>query len=286
MADINQKLRQVSREHGVRLDIVEKDYALSYLLSAIITTPDLDKRLVLKGGTALKKVYYADYRFSEDLDFSTLDLATAVDYTVFMPEVVQRMTALLNTRGPFQAHYEPLTLKQPHPDQQAAFLVRVQFPGQREPLCRLKIEITTDEPVLLPAEERPLLHSFDETLTVQVRVYALAEIVAEKLRALLQSRQRLAARGWGASRVCRDYYDLWAVLRREGHFAGLIPDLLQRKCQVRKVTLASPEDFLAENLLLAAQQEWQQQLLPFVPNAPPVAQILEELRPLIMGLWG
>jgi predicted nucleotidyltransferase component of viral defense system len=47
-------------------------------------------------------------------------------------------------------------------------------------------------------------------------VYPLAEIVAEKLRALLQSRQRLQARGWGASRVCRDYYDLWKVLNLTG----------------------------------------------------------------------
>lgn len=286
MADINQKLRQVAHEHGVRLDIVEKDYALSYLLCAIAETPDLGNRLALKGGTALKKTYYADYRFSEDLDFSTLDLETAIDYAAIMPGVVQHMTVLLNARGPFQARSEPLVLKQPHPDQQAAFLVRVQFPGQREPLCRLKVEITTDEPVLLLVEERPLLHGFDEILPARVRVYALAEIIAEKLRALLQSHQRLIERGWGASRVCRDYYDLWSVLSREGHFNGLIPDLLQRKCQVRNVTFASPEDFLAEDLLQVARKEWNQQLRPFVPDTPQVEQVLAELRPLILGLWG
>ncbi len=45
--------------------------------------------------------------------------------------------------------------------------------------------------------------------------------MAEKLRALLQSRARLHARGWGATRVCRDYYDLWAVLKREVQSSSL-----------------------------------------------------------------
>ena len=33
----------------------------------------LRKRLLFKGGTALKKCYFADYRFSEDLDFTLSD---------------------------------------------------------------------------------------------------------------------------------------------------------------------------------------------------------------------
>lgn len=55
MPDISQLLRVYARERGVRLDIVEKDYALSYLLAAIAETPGLGEQVVLKGGTALKK---------------------------------------------------------------------------------------------------------------------------------------------------------------------------------------------------------------------------------------
>jgi hypothetical protein len=195
------------------------------------------------------------------------------------------MSNLLFERGPFETRHEALTLKLPHPGHQAAFLVRVQFPGQHQLLCRLKVEITVDEPILLPVEERPILHGFDEELSAVVGVYALAEIVAEKLRALLQSREHLAERGWGASRVCRDYYDLWSVLRREGRLNGRIPDLAHRKCEVRNVTFESPDAFLAEELLAVARREWNQQLLPFVPNAPPVEQVLAEVRPLIFALW-
>ena len=115
--------------------------------------------------------------------------------------------------------------------------------------------------------------------------YTLAEIVAEKLRALLQSRLHLSQRGWGASRVCRDYYDLWSVLRREGQLNDHIPDLMLRKCTIRGVAFESPEAFLARELLAVARREWNQQLLPFVPDAPPVDQVLSEVRPLIL-LYG
>lgn len=285
MPDVNQVLRARARESGVRLDIVEKDYALSYLMSAIAGTPGLGESMALKGGTALKKLYYSEYRFSEDLDFSTRSLGPLPDIEQAIQGAVQRMSASLFELGPFEVRHEMLALKQPHPGNQSAFLVRVRFPGQREALCRLKVEITVDEPILLPVERRPILHGFGEDFAVTVNAYSLAEIVTEKLRALLQSRERLRERGWGASRVCRDYYDLWSVLTREGRLNNQIPDLTRRKCDVRRVAFESPEDFLVGDLQDVARREWRQQLLPFVPSAPMADQVLAELRPLIIALW-
>ncbi len=285
MPDIGQILRRYARERGVRLDIVEKDYALSYLMTAIARTPALGRWVALKGGTALKKIYYPDYRFSEDLDYSTVRPGPIPNLSQTMDAVIGQMEALLRERGPFEVRYEPLVLKRPHPGGQAAFLVRVRFPGQRQPLCRLKVEITVDEPILLPVKERPLLHDFGEHLNDRVKVYSLTEIVAEKLRALLQSRQRLAARGWGASRVCRDYYDLWAVLTREGQLDAELPEILHRKCALRGVQFASPEDFLVDELQAVARREWGQQLLPFVPHAPTADEVLAALHALIPALF-
>ena len=39
----------------------------------------LQSALILKGGTALRKYYFADYRFSEDLDFSALRSLSDID---------------------------------------------------------------------------------------------------------------------------------------------------------------------------------------------------------------
>jgi hypothetical protein len=102
---------------------------------------------------------------------------------------------MLNERGPFQVFFEPLLLKQPHPGEQKAYLVRIQFPEQSQPLCRLKVEITIDELILTPVEFRPVLHGFPEDFTAHNPVYSLAEITAEKLHTLLQSKVRLHEKG-------------------------------------------------------------------------------------------
>lgn len=285
MAEVTSLLKACARERGVRLDILEKDYALSYLLAAMAGEPALSGELVLKGGTALRKCYYPTYRFSEDLDFSTRVPGIISDLNEKMSAAMERMGKALGRRGPFQVQVEPLVLREPHPFEQAAFLVRVQFPAHRQPLCRLKVEITVDEPLLLPAETRRILHDYAEPFSAEILVYSLAEIVAEKLRSLLQSKSRLEARGWGASRVCRDYYDLWSICQRE-QFAVSIPALVAQKCALRGIAFKTPADFFAEPLPQIARAEWQTQILPFVPDAPAPEQVLSALKRYVERLWG
>ena len=285
MPNVPQLIRSVTQKTKVQQYIVEKDYALSYLLAAIASTDGLGDNLVLKGGTALKKLYFMDYRFSEDLDYSTRVTGPIKQIDEQMETAVYSMSEMLNERGPFQIELEPLLLKQPHPGDQKAYLVRVQFPEQHQPFCRLKVEVTVDEPILTPIEIRPILHNFREDFNTKVTVYSLAEITAEKLRALLQSKARLAEKGWGASRVCRDYYDLWNLLQiPEVISFDLIP-LLTQKCAIREVSFASPNDFISEDLLAVANAEWAQQLLPFVPEAPPAQSLLHQVQTLILSVW-
>lgn len=47
--------------------VLEKGYALSYLLVGIAAVSALRESLVFKGGISLRKVYFPGYRFSEGL---------------------------------------------------------------------------------------------------------------------------------------------------------------------------------------------------------------------------
>jgi predicted nucleotidyltransferase component of viral defense system len=285
MPNVTQLISNAMQSRRVQRSIVEKDYALSYLLAAIAATDGLSANLVLKGVTALKKTYFPEYRFSEDLDYSTRILGPIPQIEALMETAIQRMVDRLNERGPFQARFEPLILKQPHPGDQIAYIVRVQFPEQRQPLCRLKVEITVDESILMPTENRLMLHDFAEDFYVQIPVYSLVEITAEKLRALLQSKARLAERGWGASRVCRDYYDLWNLLRLPGIISPGLISLLDQKCAARGIAYETPYDFTTDDLLAVAKAVWQRQLLPFVPDALPAGELLPQIQTLIMAIW-
>lgn len=63
------QLRSMADRQRIALGVLERDYALTCLLSVISGFPGIGS-LVFKGGTALKKMYFESYRFSEDLDFS------------------------------------------------------------------------------------------------------------------------------------------------------------------------------------------------------------------------
>lgn len=285
MLRVQSILRQKASESTTALWILEKDYALSYLLAGISQVPYLRGALVLKGGTALKKTYFKDYRFSEDLDFSILDDQEIGPIREGIEHAIEKMKEILLEKGAFGVHLTPLELQEPHPRGQIAYIVRVQFPYHREPMCRLKIEVTTDEVVLLTPETRNVLHDYEEGFTAEINVYQLTEIIAEKYRTLLQSLDRLREKGWGANRVCRDYYDLWWMLGHADINSSIVRTLTAQKCALRKVSFNHPDEFFDDALLEVAYKEWDKLLTPFIPEKISVDKVLEELRSFTGSIW-
>lgn len=110
-----------------------------------------------------------------------------------------------------ESECERYTEREPHPGGQEAFTIRACLPWQRNARTRIKVETAVDEKILMPVEKRAVIHENGEPLKAHIQVYALEEIVAEKLRAIHQHAQRLQQRGWSRSRA-RDYYDLCVVL--------------------------------------------------------------------------
>lgn len=73
MRPLRTRLQEARQRLGVPWPVLERDYLLSWLLAGLGQVSARCDTLVFKGGTALKKCYFGDYRFSEDLDFSGLD---------------------------------------------------------------------------------------------------------------------------------------------------------------------------------------------------------------------
>ena len=282
MKPLRSRLQNAAVRNRVSQVVVEKDYALSYLLAGIAATPELSETLVFKGGTALKKIYFGDYRFSEDLDFSAVEAPRDLAMYGAILAATQKATHLLSAHGPFRIDTERYLERDPHPGGQDAFIARVKFPWHPEPLCRIKIEITHDEPVLLPPLRRNLIHGYEEEIAGTLLSYPLTEIVAEKMRSLLQTQQKLIIRGWSRPRA-RDYYDLWRILRDFGSSldSNTLSDLLTRKSAHRGVAYASLDDFFTIELQTEAHRHWEGTLRPFVPELPDCANVLAELKSLL-----
>ena len=122
-------------------------------------------------------------------------------------------------------------------------------------------------------------HEYGEPLEAHVLVYSLEEIVAEKLRALLQHAKKLQERGWSRSRA-RDYYDLWRIFsaHREQLDLRELDSLLRRKCALRGVTFDGLGDFFDPGIVTLVEATWEQWLGPLVADLPAVEIVLDELR--------
>jgi hypothetical protein len=71
---ISKLSNRLLKEHGGRRipeNVLERDYCIAWFLIGLSRT-SLRNKIAFKGGTALRRCHFAEYRFSEDLDFTLL----------------------------------------------------------------------------------------------------------------------------------------------------------------------------------------------------------------------
>ena len=205
--------------------VLERDYCLSWFLVGLSRSP-LRDRLAFKGGTALKKCFFADYRFSEDLDF-TLTRETS------WAEIEQHLAAVLEeTRRASGVEIRLDHLDRHSHENSHTFYLAYEGPLPSVRGRTVKTDITIRERIVLPLEARPVLRGYEEYRDLPedavVQAYSLGEVAVEKTVALLDR----------ARNEPRDLYDLW-FLTSGGHvrLADLV-DSVVRKLEFRGLTLS------------------------------------------------
>lgn len=110
MKPLRIRLQWARKRSGIPWEVLERDYVLSWLLVGVTRVDALRDRLVFKGGTALKKCFFGDYRFSEDLDFSGMgNFPTGDEMEEAIREVCEVATSLLDEYAPVETVCERYT---------------------------------------------------------------------------------------------------------------------------------------------------------------------------------
>lgn len=91
-------IQRLSSKQGVPEETIEKDYLIEFVLSYLGKDKYFKEKLVFRGGTALKKVYFPDYRFSEDLDFLIEDKENLKE----CEEKLDQLLVKISSENPFQ----------------------------------------------------------------------------------------------------------------------------------------------------------------------------------------
>jgi len=272
MIALNEIRREAARL-GLDMPVVERDYAISWVLKALYADPKLSKLLAFKGGTALRKAYFPHYRFSADLDFT---LREPIDH-VTLQEGLRTAIEPITDRSGMEIDLPDFRTTREIPGQQS-FEARVRFigpRGQRQDPPRIRLDMTAWEEVLLPLEAKSLIHSYSDSCEAELVVLSLPEILAEKLRAILQ-RDRP-----------RDLYDVWWLLTRSSEMAtASLPDLFQRKCAFKHIAFHGSHDFFEAERLESHRRAWSASLSRLVRPVPEFGQVVSDLRGLLSDLLG
>ncbi len=86
-----EETKRLARGQGLAAGVLEKDYALTWLLSGIYHEDSkLRDVLIFKGGTAIRKAYFPTWRLSEDLDaFKSMEAKREAEVQALRKEIEQ-----------------------------------------------------------------------------------------------------------------------------------------------------------------------------------------------------
>ena len=203
-----EEARQTLGRQALRLpeETVERDYCLAWLLCSLSRHATLGESLAFKGGTALRRIHYGEYRFSEDLDFTLvaeLPFDTVLNgFAEVFAETERESDVRFWLRGGDGAVAN-------HQRNDTCYF---EYQGPRLRPSSVKVDVTRSETVVFPLQRKPVLRTyqeFDLPEDRQLLVYSLEEIVVEKTLAVTDS----------ARREPRDLYDLWYIFD-----SGLVAD--------------------------------------------------------------
>lgn len=253
------EIAKMAHRLGVGDRVIEKDYVLSWLLVAVAES-DLQDRLAFKGGTAIKRCYYPDYRFSEDLDFALVtDLAHPDLVQAFVdlfPALGKRVNLTLALRSAEQSTAEGTTL----------FINYIGPLRARLESRHLKVDISRGELLLYPLARRPLQAPFsDYPAGITLLTYSLEEILAEKLRSLVERTEP------------RDLYDVYMLLERGDVDLGSLPANFAAKCRHKGVDPGRLDHILTSRAQ-TLERLWTARLAVQVVDLPHLNEVLRTVR--------
>jgi predicted nucleotidyltransferase component of viral defense system len=277
------EVRSVASRVSLTNIVVEKDYALGWLLWGIHRHPIAGNDWVFKGGTCLKKCYFETYRFSEDLDFSYRGESqlTVESLTQIMNEISDLIFEEAGIEFPKASiQFEIFN----NPRGTVSIQGGIKYRGPVRPqvglaqMQRIKIDITLDEPLVLPPVEKLVEHRYSDCPPngIAILAYDYEEIFAEKTRALAQ---RLRP---------RDLYDVVHLFRRMDLNINRekIYTTLEKKCMLRGIPIPTTHSIENHPNRQLLESDWDNQLRQQIPILPDFQSFLSEIPSVFSWLTG
>lgn len=249
--------QRLAEAAGVPPETIEKDYFIELLLLYLAKNNKLKEKLIFRGGTALRKIYFPDYRFSEDLDFLVKSQESFEDYVIKFGKIIEKINLEYpyNLRKRFESESDRLQ-----------FFISYDIIPEIRAVKELKIDVLKDD-YIPPVLRKRIVFGYEEFIheKAEIKIYTLESVVVDKTLRILD-----------VDNEPRDLYDLWYLLK-----LGLDARKIKKGFN-KKVG----HDIHYPNLISAIRNEdygqnWKIRLTKQIKDLPNYEFILEELERLI-----
>lgn len=252
------EIRQRARSDDVEPVIVERDYVLGWLLAGCSQLSAGKKVCVFKGGTCLRKCYFSDYRFSEDLDFTLTARLSLGDVEAMLREAARWAEEASGIRFTERTIRSQVLLEG---TSQETYRFKFYYRGPHRQLgdpSSIKVDLTYNERILLPPLERPLDHPYsdkEDQGQVSILCYTLEEVLVEKVRGV--SGQRLYP-------ISRDPFDIDQLIKR-GVDLARASEILIEKCGLKGVKIEAVSTQALSDRKNVFKVDWENNLSYLLP---------------------
>jgi len=252
------QIQKLSSMEGVPEEIIEKDYLIELILYYLSKDKYLKERFIFRGGTALKKIYFKDYRFSEDLDF-------LVQFAEKLKEIENKLNNLLekiNSDFPFQLGIGENSKREKDRNQ---IFITYNIVEEIRIIKELKVDIIKDNSIPTSRDKKILFTHQDFKENRFLRTYVLESIASDKIGRILD-----------VINEPRDIYDLWYLLKHD----------IDAKSIEKEFKNKYGYNIVVSNLLKEIYKEeyrrtWHTRLEKQIRNLPAYDKVANELEYLI-----
>lgn len=259
-----QEIRENAKRSGVMTRVIEKDYYLGILLNAISKDPN-KKDFIFKGGTALRKCYFNNYRFSEDIDFTVIK--RQFNQENILSGLIKAWCKKSNADFGTTFELYKLSLEREIYGQES-YSVTVHYQGI-EGRGKINIDFTFYEQVESKPLSKQIKHAYSDKADYhpsKILVYSLEEIMAEKLRAI--SFIHYYPRN-------RDLYDICYIANNARINRAKLTKLFVAKCRFKGIDPVLLKEVNAV-YLSKFKKSWDIQLGHQIKNLPDFQQMTKE----------
>jgi predicted nucleotidyltransferase component of viral defense system len=258
--------RLLKEQGGRRIpeSILERDYCIAWFLVGLSQTT-LCHKLIFKGGTALRRCYFADYRFSEDLDFTLLEPLSFDEIKIELEAVYSIIKKKSNIDFRF-SRVDPTSHQNSY-----TFYLAYEGPLPTTTPKEIKVDITLKEKIFFKPVEMPVLKTYEEFTDLpkeqKITVYSLLEIVTEKIMALLDK----------ARTEPRDLYDLWYLIENNDIDLTECTTAILVKLEYKGKTLVGPNEIFQKKEI-RLKKTWDTRLYAQMTSLPEFEHVYRSVK--------